>query len=436
MSIEKIRNIGLDKLVTQVYDFDSLTTDELMCKFAQKINIIIEHFNYLDDRCYNSDKALELKLDYLLNQGLEEQLAKKLLELINNGTLGKLINETLLKNINDKVDNFKVEVNEELIANKTDYTNKIKNLSDDKRIFKPTFGHCVDWSFRTGNGGNWGEETIKAEIDSLKNFGVEEISVTIQTTCRNEIVALVSDLDLFKTCLDYAKEKGITTSMVKIHCNEFRDIINTVSDTTNLFSQWYALVENVSNSFKGYCKYFVPLNEGEHIFKENKYETFLTNCLNICKEKGFKVGFTPSTALQWDNLPETVRYLCDFISFNCYPSISLKGLETTYGDVVNAFEEYQLNQWINSHKEMYDKEIIITEIGVEDRPSCLAATYVWDFGNGETYQNGKVQKIMLKGIFESLKDNDNLSKIYYWFPFRGNAVNEIINYYVGGATNE
>ena len=28
MDIEKIRNIGLDKLVTQVYDFDSLTTDE------------------------------------------------------------------------------------------------------------------------------------------------------------------------------------------------------------------------------------------------------------------------------------------------------------------------------------------------------------------------------------------------------------------------
>lgn len=114
MNIDKIRNIGLDKLVTQVYDFDSLTTDELMCKFAQKINIIIEHFKYLDDRCYNSEKNLELKLQYLLGQGLEEQVAKRLLELINNGTLGKLLNETLLKDINDNVDNFKSEVNEQL----------------------------------------------------------------------------------------------------------------------------------------------------------------------------------------------------------------------------------------------------------------------------------------------------------------------------------
>ena len=101
MSIDKIRNIGLDKLVTQVYDFDSLTTDELMCKFAQKINIIIEHLNYIDDRCYNSDKALEEKLQYLLEQGLEEQVAKRLLELMNNGTLGNLINEEL-DNIRNK----------------------------------------------------------------------------------------------------------------------------------------------------------------------------------------------------------------------------------------------------------------------------------------------------------------------------------------------
>lgn len=105
MSIEKIRNIGLDKLVTQIYDFDSLTTDELLCKFAQKINIIIEHLKYIDDRTYNSDKAMEEKLQYLLGQGLEEQVARRLLELVNNGTLGNLINGTLLKEINEQLDN-------------------------------------------------------------------------------------------------------------------------------------------------------------------------------------------------------------------------------------------------------------------------------------------------------------------------------------------
>lgn len=151
MSIDKIRNIGLDKLVTQVYDFDSLTTDELLCKFAQKINIIIEHLKYIDDRSYNSDKALELKLDYLLNQGLEEQVAKRLLDLINNGTLGKLINETLLKDINDKVVNVENKV-VELNADKTGETD-ISDLlkaciekanTENKSVFIPKGNYKIE----------------------------------------------------------------------------------------------------------------------------------------------------------------------------------------------------------------------------------------------------------------------------------------------------
>lgn len=151
MSIDKIRNIGLDKLVTQVYDFDSLTTDELMCKFAQKINIIIEHLKYIDDRCYNSDKAMKEKLQYLLGQGLEEQVAKKLLELINNGTLGKLINETLLKDINDKLVNIENKV-VELNADKTGETD-ISDLlkaciekanTENKNVFIPKGNYKIE----------------------------------------------------------------------------------------------------------------------------------------------------------------------------------------------------------------------------------------------------------------------------------------------------
>lgn len=124
MSIDKIRNIGLDKLITQVYDFDSLTVDELMCKFAQKINIIIEHFNYLDNTSNDRLKAMELKLNYLVEQGIDERFAKKLLELINDGSFAKLINENILQDINNKVDAFED-------ARKKDITNiqqQVNNL--------------------------------------------------------------------------------------------------------------------------------------------------------------------------------------------------------------------------------------------------------------------------------------------------------------------
>lgn len=147
MNIDKIRNIGLDKLVTQVYDFDSLTTDELMCKFAQKINIIIEHFNYLDKECQNNNENVKLKLEYLLGQGLEEKVANKLLELINDGTIEKLINQKLLGNINGQLDyiaylkeNDAGYVNSERIQTKLDSNTNvmIKSKNNAEYIIKNT----------------------------------------------------------------------------------------------------------------------------------------------------------------------------------------------------------------------------------------------------------------------------------------------------------
>ena len=334
------------------------------------------------------------------------------------------------------IDENGVNIKEQLDTIRKEINDKTNGVSSDKRIVKHAFGHCVDWSFRGGNGGNWTEERIMTEINSLKSFGVEEISCTIQPICRDGIVTLISNLELFKKCLDYANSLGIKTTMIKIHCNEFRKELNNTSDKSNLFNQWYSLVRDVGGYFVNYCEYFVPINEGEHIFKEQQYEEFLLECLRIGQSKGFKCGFTPSSATQWDSLPDTVKLLCDFISFNCYPVVGLKGLNTPWEDVVNAFESYNLNNWINEHKEIYNKPIFITEIGIDDRVSNFASTFVWDFGLGEDYNDGEIQKIMLKGIFETLKDNKNLDKFYYWFPFRGNAVKEVINYYIGGATNE
>ena len=184
MSIDKIRNIGLDKLVTQVYDFDSLTTDELMCKFAQKINIIIEHLNYIDDRCYNSDKAMEEKLQYLLGQGLEEQVAKSLLESINNGTFGKLINETLLKDINDKVDNFKVEVNNfkvEVNEQLDNIDNQKANKNEVIEKGKATLNDFDEESRLAITGGDYNLNYVLGE-NNVKTENIADKQITVNKT--------------------------------------------------------------------------------------------------------------------------------------------------------------------------------------------------------------------------------------------------------------
>lgn len=102
--MDKINNIGLSRLLTSVYDFDGFTEQEVWCRIAQKINIIIEHFNYLDKKIENEKENNKAKFDYLLGEGLTEAVAKIILEKISDGTIGELINETLLKDINDKVE--------------------------------------------------------------------------------------------------------------------------------------------------------------------------------------------------------------------------------------------------------------------------------------------------------------------------------------------
>lgn len=102
--MDKINNIGLSRLLTSVYDFEGFTEQEVWCRIAQKINIIIEHFNYLDKKIENEKENNKAKFDYLLGEGLTETVAKIILEKISDGTIGELINETLLKDINDKVE--------------------------------------------------------------------------------------------------------------------------------------------------------------------------------------------------------------------------------------------------------------------------------------------------------------------------------------------
>ena len=48
--MNKIDNIGLTRILTQAYDFDGYTTQEVWSRIAQRMNIIVEHLNYLNNK--------------------------------------------------------------------------------------------------------------------------------------------------------------------------------------------------------------------------------------------------------------------------------------------------------------------------------------------------------------------------------------------------
>ena len=118
-----------------------LTQTEAIHRIVEKINLIIEHFNVLENNCNKSIEDFSEKIEYYLNNGMIDEVDKKLDQFTQDGTFDKLINEKLFNEINGKIEevkndlaNFKQLYNENNIA--TDnaiqmLSNEIKSIKND-----------------------------------------------------------------------------------------------------------------------------------------------------------------------------------------------------------------------------------------------------------------------------------------------------------------
>ena len=102
-----------------------LTQTEAIHRIVEKINLIIEHFNVLEYNCNKSIEDFSEKIEYYLNNGMIDEVDKKLDQFTQDGTFDKLINEKLFNEINDKIE----EVKNDLVDFKQMY-NENKNATD------------------------------------------------------------------------------------------------------------------------------------------------------------------------------------------------------------------------------------------------------------------------------------------------------------------
>lgn len=97
--IEEIRPTMLNCNIFSIYDYpESYTITELLCEFFTKINSCIKSCNDTFDM-----------VKWLVDEGIKIEVAKKLQMWLEDGTLGNLINETLFKELNEKI-NGKVDI--------------------------------------------------------------------------------------------------------------------------------------------------------------------------------------------------------------------------------------------------------------------------------------------------------------------------------------
>lgn len=84
-----------------------LTTTEAIHRIVEKTNLLIRHFNLLEDNVNESIKDFSEKVEYYLNNGMIDEVSKKFDELVENGTIESIINDKLFNEIRRDIDNLK-----------------------------------------------------------------------------------------------------------------------------------------------------------------------------------------------------------------------------------------------------------------------------------------------------------------------------------------
>ena len=93
------------------YNNKPMTESEQMHYLLSKLNMIIEHFNILDDTTREKIKEIEETVDYYMNSGIVIETEKYLENMIKKGDFDKIINQKIFEDIQERLDYNKIAIN-------------------------------------------------------------------------------------------------------------------------------------------------------------------------------------------------------------------------------------------------------------------------------------------------------------------------------------
>lgn len=145
--ISELKPYDLNCNIFTVYDFDSLSIQELLCKFFEKIN-----------ECIDIANATFKLAEWLVTVGLKQEVAITLNKWLTDGTLKEIINEEIFNDLNTKLNNtiLDVESNKNSIIELTEKFNKASKLLE---------YNVLDYGID-----NTGNEDITDKLNSLINL--------------------------------------------------------------------------------------------------------------------------------------------------------------------------------------------------------------------------------------------------------------------------
>lgn len=135
-SLDLLRPQDLNCNVFSVYDYDGFSIQELLCEFFEKIN-----------ECVEISNATFKLAEWLVSVGLAQEVAKMLEKWLLDGTLATIINETIFKELNEKINNYK-KLMDDIVLNVKYFGAKGDGSTDDILSIQQT----IDKAYELGGG--------------------------------------------------------------------------------------------------------------------------------------------------------------------------------------------------------------------------------------------------------------------------------------------
>lgn len=111
-------------------DFDAITNYQLFCKLGEEINKVIESVNLSGEQVENLTNEFNNLLDYVNNYfenlDVQDEINNKLDDLVEDGTIARILNQELLAEINEQVQ----EIDEKVDDNYETLSNRINQQTD------------------------------------------------------------------------------------------------------------------------------------------------------------------------------------------------------------------------------------------------------------------------------------------------------------------
>lgn len=180
-----------------------------------------------------------------------------------------------------------------------------------------------------------------------------------------ENMSITEDLSLVKKYIDILENNGIVCNRLKIHCTDNLTSTQVRNDYKNKLS-------SLIDYFTNYIDTVFILNEYRDTsgIADKRYESqFVTDCINIVKNKNKKVGISFNSSFGFGIFYQSL-YSCylllDIIGVNAYPTITqnYKTLDL-YRESYNAYYNLVFSQYFDVvHND--NKKLYYTEFGSAD----------------------------------------------------------------------